>query len=129
MTTTFAPHLYVRVVAPAMAFYRQAFGAVELRRWTNADGSVHVAELAIDGALFHLHEERPDAGQQSPESVGATTSQIGLFVDDPDRLFSAATDAGARVILPMQDFDYGYRQGVVADPFGHQWLLEKQIAS
>jgi uncharacterized glyoxalase superfamily protein PhnB len=27
----------------------------------------------------------------------------------------------------MQDYDYGYRQGVIADPFGHQWLFEKRI--
>ena len=23
----------------------------------------------------------------------------------------------------MQDYEYGYRQGIVVDPFGHQWSL------
>ncbi|MEO6239474.1 MAG: VOC family protein [Vicinamibacterales bacterium] len=125
--TTFAPHLYVRTVAPAIEFYRMAFEAIELRRWSNPDGSVHVAELAIDGAMFHVHEERAAAGQRSPESIDATTSQIGLFVDDPDRVLELAAGAGGRVVNPMRDFDYGYRQGVIADPFGHQWLLQKRI--
>ena len=127
MTATFAPHLYLRIVSPALAFYTAAFNAVELRRWTNPDGSVHVAEMTLDGALFHLHEERPDAQQSSPETTGTTSSQIGVFVDDPDRLFASAVAAGGRVVTPLQTFDYGYRQGVVADPFGHQWLIQKKI--
>jgi PhnB protein len=50
-----------------------------------------------------------------------------VFAGDPDRLFAAAVAAGGRVVSEMQDYDYGYRQGVVADPFGHQWLLQKRI--
>jgi PhnB protein len=127
--TTFAPHLYIKILAPAIEFYQKAFGAVELRRWSNPDGSVHVAEMALEGAMFHMHEERPDAGQRSPESLDATSLQIGVFADDPDRLFAGAVAAGGRVIHPMQDYDYGYRQGTVADPFGHQWLLQKKIGT
>ena len=63
----------------------------------------------------------------SPESLRATTSQIGVFADDPDALFATAVSAGGTVLSPMQDYDYGYRQGTVTDPFGHQWLLEKKI--
>lgn len=125
--TTFAPHLYLKTVSAGIDFYQRAFNAVELRRWSNPDGTVHVAEMTLDGALFHLHEERPDAAQLSPESLKATSSQIGVFAGDPDRLFAAAVAAGGRVISEMQDYDYGYRQGTVADPFGHQWLLQKKI--
>lgn len=125
--TTFAPHLYLTNVAAAIEFYRAAFGALELRRWTNPDGTVHVAELEIKGALFHLHEERPDKHQLSPETLHGTSSQIGVFDDDPDALFASAVAAGAQVLDRMQDFDYGYRQGVVIDPFGHQWLLERRL--
>ena len=27
---------------------------------------------------------------------------------------------------PMQDYDYGYRQGTLADPFGHLWLIQRR---
>jgi PhnB protein len=125
--TTFAPHPYVKNVAAAIDFYRAAFGAVEVFRKSNSDGSVHVVEMTLGGALFHVHEERADAGQLSPESLHATTSQFEVLADDPDALFDMAVSAGGTVISAMQDYDYGYRQGVLADPFGHQWLIEKKI--
>jgi PhnB protein len=126
-TTFFAPHLAIRVVRPAMEFYQKAFDARVLRSWNNDDGSVHVAEMEIEGALFHIHEESPRNQQLSPEQTTATTVLIGLFTPDPDRLFQQAVKAGGRILGPMQDYDYGYRQGVVADPFGHQWMLQKKI--
>ena len=126
-TTFFAPHLAIRVIRPAIEFYQKAFGAVVIRTFDNDDGSVHVAELEILGAMFHIHEETPRANQLSPETVKVTTSLIGLFTPDPDTFIQQALDAGANVISPIQDFDYGYRQGVVQDPFGHQWLIQRKI--
>ena len=123
----FAPHLTLKVVLPAIRFYEKAFGAKELRRWSNTDGSVHVAEMEIDGAMFHLHEEVPKSNELSPETLRATTSQIGIFVEDPDAFVKRAVAAGAHASRSVQDYDYGYRQGTVVDPFGHQWLVEKQI--
>lgn len=123
----FAPHLSVRVVLPAVEFYKKAFGAIELNRWVNDYGSLHVAEMEIGGALYHLHEESPHKGELSPETVKATTSLIGIFVDDPHTFVEKAIHAGAKEISPVQDYDYGYRQGTVADPFGHVWLVEKKI--
>ena len=123
----FAPHLSLKNVAAGIEFYQKAFGAVELKRWSNDDGSVHVAEMTIEGLLFHIHEETPRVAQLSPETLKATTSLIGLFTPNLDRLFNDAVACGGKVVSEMQDFDYGYRQGIVADPFGHQWLLEKKI--
>jgi PhnB protein len=123
----FAPHLYLRDVSAGIDFYQKAFGAIELRRWSNPDGSVHVAEMSIEGAIFHMHQESPRNGQLSPETLKGTSSLIGVFAPDPDRLFNSAIAAGGKVVEPLQDFDYGYRQGIVADPFGQQWLLEKKI--
>jgi PhnB protein len=50
-----------------------------------------------------------------------------VFVDDPDRLMASALAAGGREISPMQDYFYGFRQGIVADPFGHHWMIQKKI--
>ena len=36
--TFFAPHLTLRNVLAGMEFYKAAFGAIELRRWSNPDG-------------------------------------------------------------------------------------------
>ena len=88
---------------------------------------MHVSELEIGGALFHIHEEKPSARQYSPALCGGTTTIMGLMVADPDAVMEKAIAAGATVLSPMQDYDYGYRQGDIRDPFGHQWMIEKVI--
>lgn len=126
-TTFFAPHLALINVKAGMEFYEKAFGAKELRRFSNDDGSVHVAEMEINGAMFHIHEVSQHNKQLSPETVKATTLVIGLFTPDPDQLFQQAVKAGGHISSSIQDYDYGYRQGVIVDPFGHQWLIQKKI--
>ena len=125
--TFFAPQLYIKSGISDISFYTKAFGAVELRRWSNDDGSLHVAELAIEGMLFHLHEEKPSAGQLSPFTCHGTTTMIGLFVSDVDSVMQSAISAGATEINPATSYDYGYRQGEIKDPFGHVWLIETRI--
>jgi PhnB protein len=125
--TFFAPHLTLRNVLAGIEFYKAAFGAVELRRFSNPDGSVHVAEMSINGALFHLHEELPKKREFSPETLKGTTSLIGVFVPDPTATVKRAVAAGARETSPVTDYDYGYRQGTVMDIAGHLWLIQKKI--
>lgn len=125
--TFFAPQLYIRNGVTNIDFYKNAFGAVELRRFMNDDGTYHVAELSIDGALFHLHEEVKRCNQISPEKINGTTTMIGLFVEDVDAVINKALAAGATVLSPVQSYDYGYRQGEIVDPFGHHWMIEMKI--
>lgn len=126
-TAYFTPQLMHKVLLPAMDYYKKAFDAVELRRFSNPDGSVHVAEMEIGGAMFHLHEESQKSKQLSPESMGAVTTLLGIFVEDPHTVVQQAETAGGRVTSPVQDYEYGYRQGIILDPFGHQWLIQKKI--
>jgi PhnB protein len=125
--TWFAPQLYINSGVSNIEFYTKAFGAIELRSWKNDDGTYHVAELSIDGAMFHLHEEKPKAGQFSPEKINGTTTLIGIFVKDVDEVMKKAKEAGASIISPAQSYEYGYRQGQIKDPFGHHWMIEMKI--
>jgi PhnB protein len=126
-TTFFAPMIYLKQVASAIEFYKNAFDAIVLRQWNNDDGSVHVAEMSVDGAMFHMHEEVKRVNELSPETLKGTSVVIGLFVNDPHAVMAKALAAGATEIEPVQDYDYDYRQGRLADPFGHHWLIEKKI--
>lgn len=67
--TVFAPQLYIPKGITDISFYEKAFGAVELRRFSNDDGSIHVSELSINGALFHLHEVTANLARFIPESI------------------------------------------------------------
>lgn len=125
--TTFAPQLCVRDGDAGIKFYEKAFGAKLLRRFDNPDGTVHVAELSIDNVLFHIRQETPDARLFEPLTLRGHTVNIGLFVDDPHQVFATAIAAGAMERNPVTDYEYGYRQGVLIDPFGHHWLIQKKI--
>jgi len=89
-----------------MEFYEKEMGAIELGRWSNPEGCVHVAKMGTGGAVFHIREEV----RRAPEAVKATTLLIGLFVADPHTLVAQAERAGARVSSAVQDYDYGYRR-------------------
>jgi PhnB protein len=121
----FSPELIISHGVTDISFYIKAFGAKELRRFGNDDGSIHVSELDIDGTMFHLHEEGKN--RPSPERVGGSTVSIGLWVDDVNAVMANAQAAGAKITSPVQDYDYGYRQGGFTDPFGHHWQIQKDI--
>jgi len=118
-TIFFAPMLYLKQVAPAIEFYKNAFDAIVLRQWNNDDGNVHVAEMSINGALFHMHEESTRNNELSRETLKGTSIELGLFVEDPHAVMAKSVAAGGTEIDPVQDYDYDYRQGTLADPFGH----------
>ena len=126
-TTFFAPMIYLAKLAPAIEYYTKAFGAVVLRQWNNDDGSIHAAEMSIDGALFHLHEEVKRINELSPKTLKGTSIAIGLFVEDVHGVMATAVEAGGLELDAVRDYDYEYRQGTLEDPFGHHWLLEKKI--
>jgi PhnB protein len=125
--SSLTPMLTVENAAAAVDFYREAFGAVEQARFTAPTGHV-VAELAIDGLGFFVVDENPAAFNLGPTSLGGTTVRLNLIVDDPDAVAARAIAAGAREVFPVADQPYGLRQGRVADPDGHHWLLGKPLA-
>jgi PhnB protein len=125
--TFFAPQLFINNGVKDISFYSKAFGATEQLHFPNDDGSIHVAELSINGAIFHLHEVTAKQHFFSPEKHNGTTTLIGLFVSDVDAVMSDPIQAGATEINPAKDYEYGYRQGEIEDPFGHHWLIQKKI--
>ncbi len=125
--TFFAPQLFINNGVNDISFYSSAFGATEQLHFSNEDGSLHVAELSIDGAIFHLHEVTANPNLFSPEKHSGTTCIIGLFVSDVDAVMSNAIKAGATEINQAKDYEYGYRKGEIEDPFGHHWLIQKKI--
>jgi PhnB protein len=123
----FAPQLFIKNGITNIDFYTKGLGATEMRRFSNDDGTIHVSELSVNGAIFHLHEEVQRTNSFSPEKYNGTTATIGLFVDDVDAFMTSTMAAGATEVSPAQDYDYGYRQGEIRDPFGHIWMFEKKI--
>ncbi len=125
--TAFVPQLIIPHGTMDLEFYKKAFNATETKHITNDDGSIHVSEMFINGAMFHFHEESWDGSTFSPAKHNGTTAIIGLMVSDVDTVINNAVAAGAIVRSPATSYDYGYRQGTVVDPLGHMWLIEMVI--
>lgn len=124
--SSLTPMLTVKSAVAAVEFYRAAFGAVEQERFTAPTGHV-VAEMAIDGLRFFVVDENPQAFNLSPKSLDGTTVRINLIVDDADATAAQAIRAGANEIFAVTDQPYGLRQGRLADPDGHHWLIGKPL--
>ena len=124
--TAITPVLTVRDAAAAVEFYARAFGTTETSRTENAPGQI-VAELELGGAAFLVVDETPAAFNLSPDTLGGTSVRLGLRVDDPDAVAERAVAAGATVVFPIADQPYGLRQGRLADPFGHHWLIGRPL--
>src|SRR6185437_12726324 len=123
---TLEPFLNVSNGPEAIAFYKSAFGASVLFLIPPETGST-IAQLEIAGASFWLADESPDHQNPSPDTLQGSTVRLVLTVDDPDTLFNRAVAAGATIIWPIEDQDYGWRIGRVRDPFGHDWEIGKPL--
>lgn len=114
--------LSVRDWDGAFAFYKKAFGAVELYRVPGGG----VGKLAVDGAEFWVAEESPEHLNFSPESIGGCSVRMLLIVDDPRGICERAVAAGATQVRPVTD-EHGWRLGRIVDPFGHHWEIGKSL--
>lgn len=121
------PHLVVKDAAGAIEFYKKAFGAQELARMPEENGTrlMH-AHLTIDGEALFLCDDFPDfcGGKSSAPGPSSTASvTIHRYVPDVDAAYKRAIDAGATATMPPSDMFWGDRYGRVRDPYGHEWSL------
>ena len=112
-------------VRDAIAFYERAFGATTA--WSTPPAHDMVAQLIAHTAEFWVHPADTTIGNPSPADLRGTPVRLMLLVDDPDAVFTQAVAAGAAIRSPMQDHDYGWRDGSILDPFGHRWEIGKPI--
>ena len=121
---TLTPHLIVKGASEAIAFYKKAFGAEEIRRIPGPDGkSLIHAELKIGDSRLFLVDEFPEMGCLGPLGIGGAPIFTHVYVEDVDAVFNQAVAAGAEVRMPLEDAFWGDRYGQLVDPFGHKWSL------
>ncbi len=120
------PYLVVDDAAEAIRFYERAFGAREKFRLPVGDRIGH-AELLIGDSHVMLADEFPDMGHLGPKSRGGTSVSLVVYVEDVDRAFQQALDAGATQVKPLENQFWGDRMGTLTDPFGHMWSLASTV--
>ena len=122
-----SPYLMVRGAAKAIDFYKKALGATERFRFAAPDGSVMHAELQVGDSVVMLADDNPQATAKSPASLGGTSVNIFLYVEDVDSFFQQAVGAGAEALMPPENMFWGDRFSKVSDPFGHEWSLATHV--
>jgi PhnB protein len=122
---TVTPYVIVDDARRAIAFYEQAFGAVQTSLNADEHGKVRHAEVRIGDSPIMLAEafEFGGVAARGPRTAGSTSMHLYLYVPDADALVARALAAGARQVMPVSDQAYGDRSGGVEDPFGHVWWI------
>jgi uncharacterized glyoxalase superfamily protein PhnB len=121
------PNLVVRNAAGAIDFYKKVFGAQEIARFEKADGRIWHAELRLGDSVLFLSDELPHSSLHAPSPEAFPSTAIRIYVDDVDAVFRGALDAGARSVRNVTDTFWGDRIGIVADPFGHTWVVSTHV--
>ncbi|MFI0449841.1 VOC family protein [Actinomadura sp. 6N118] len=102
----------------AIKWLTSAFGLTEHFVAEGPDGTVAHAELAWgEGGMIMLGSTR----DSEDDTLRTGRCWLYLIVDDPDAHYERAVAAGAEVVRPLKDEDYGSRGYTVRDPEGHLW--------
>lgn len=118
--------LTVKDARRVVEFYKNAFGAKELSRQATPTGQF-VIELMIGTQRLFAVDENTAAFNMSPGTLGGTSVRLSIVADDADALWDRAVSAGAEVVFAIADQPYGMRQGRLADPKGHHWLIGRPL--
>ena len=119
-------YLVVDGAAAAIDWYRDAFGAEEVTRWTGGAGRIAHAELRIGESSVFLGDEHINYEDiHAPPRIGGTPVYLDLETDDVAGVFDRAIAAGATEIRAPTDPPLELQSAQVRDPFGHVWLITR----
>ena len=123
------PYITVKDTLKALEFYKNAFDAKEVERFSMPDGSIGHAVIDIGDSRIMIADENIEWGNKSPLTLGSTPVSLCFYVEDVDAVFNSALHAGAKVTgeMAVKDQFYGDRSGTLTDPFGHQWSIMTHI--
>ena len=117
--TRITAYLLYEDVGAALEWLSNAFGFAERMRLPDPDGKVVHAEMEFADGVVMLGNPGPD--YQNPKRVGHTTQMLYVYVDDVDKHYEHALQAGATILDEPADMFYGDRRYGAEDPEGHQW--------
>ncbi|MFB5607781.1 MAG: VOC family protein [Candidatus Nitrosomaritimum yanchengensis] len=117
------PAIVVSNAKEAIEFYKKTFDAKEIYTFPTPDGKILHSMFQIGDSRVMMSDEFPSMGIKSPTTVGGTSVTLHLYVEEADKIFKQAVDAGAIITMPIMDAFWGDRYGIVMDPYGHMWAI------
>lgn len=126
MSATIIPTLRYRDAVAMVEWLCTAFGFERRLVVDDGAGGIAHAQLTLGEAMIMLGTSRDDdfgALQSTPEALGGTTQSAYIVVADADAVQKQAEAAGADIVIPVADQDYGGRMFSCRDPEGHLWNI------
>ena len=125
MASTIMPAIRYKDAPAAIEWLSRVFGFTTHLVIPNADGTIAHAELNLGEGMVMLGSWRDDEITrrfQSPRDIGgAETASIYVVVEDTEAVYARAVEAGAEILSPPYDTDYGSREVSLKDMEGHTW--------
>ncbi len=124
---TIIPCLCYRDASAAIEWLCENFGFEKKLVVPNDDGTIAHAQLSFGNGMIMLRsvlEVENEFGKlmkQPDEIGGAETQSAYVVVSDADAVFKRAKNAGAEIVINIQDEDYGGRGFSCRDLEGHLW--------
>jgi uncharacterized glyoxalase superfamily protein PhnB len=103
----------------AVEWLKSAFGAEEIGVHRDDEGNVAHMELDFEGAIV-MGGTRGIGELAGKVEIGHPSS-VYLVISDPDAHHARAAEAGAEIVIPLRDEDYGSRGYTARDPEGNLW--------
>jgi uncharacterized glyoxalase superfamily protein PhnB len=119
--TEIIPYVFYRDVPAALEFLTRAFGFVEEMRHETPSGGMH-AQMTLDGQRIMMGQGSKDWGMEPPIALGSASMGVFVYLGDVDTHFARAQAAGADIVHPPKDVEYG-RTYSVRDLDGHPWFF------
>jgi PhnB protein len=114
------PYLIVDGAGALIDFMKQAFDAEETVRMDTPDGKVGHAEFRIGDSIVML----ADSATSDWDAIPAT---VVVYVEDVDKTYRRALEAGGTSVRDVADQFYGDRAGGVRDPVGNHWWIHTHV--
>lgn len=122
---TVIPTLRYRDAPAAIDWLGRAFGFEARAVYPDGHGGIAHAQLTFGNGMVMLSSVADDEwGRRmvQPDAIGGRETQCTcVIVADPDAHHAQAVAAGARIVDPLADRDYGGRGYGCVDPEGHTW--------
>jgi len=124
--STIMPTMRYRNAPAAIDWLCQVFGFARHAVYANPDCTIAHAELTLGGGMIMLGSGKDDQygkGFKSPAELGVETRSAYIVVPTAEEVYARAQAAGAVVVRPLDNTDYGSREFTVKDPEGHSWSV------
>jgi uncharacterized glyoxalase superfamily protein PhnB len=116
------PALRYQDAPAAIDWLCRAFGLEKQLVIPGPNGTISHAQLKFGPDYIMLGSSKDDSLRlKSPRELGGVTQSIYIYIADVDAHHDRAKAAGAEILVPLQNTDYGSREYSARDPEGHIW--------